>query len=557
MRSESGIEIIVAMFLASSALAQELVWEVTGVQNVSWIGGQVAVVGDIDGDGYDDIANLGGDPSVQGTLAQLFFLSGTDGRILRARSPWPQNAGYMTIAAAGDMDGDAVPDYAGTFVTGQGGWPLIEVRSGKDDSLIWSVQPSANAGIALLGNLDLDADRRPDLVVTAPQETPNGVLYCYTNQGILLRRIDGSSLQLYFVFQSNETLGCIGDFNRDGNDDFLVGGFDGVAMLWGAFVICGRTGNVLARGLHPQPQYLPIGGSVDGCGDLDADGVLDFAVGSAGACCGPLVGYAFSGGTGQPLFSWGGYPGSGVAEIVKSGGLDFDQDGVPDIVVAGPERNTQSNIGRTAVLSGRDGGLLHGVLAPTNCTYASCFSLDVMHSTPNSPFPLFVLPEIEYGYYYIPKWNYSVSQGRVRLFRGKPAGAQLYGSACQGALAKEPRIGMRNLFAQGVRLHLSDAEPGSPAALLVGLSRTSIGGAPLPYSLNPLGFSGCQLFTSIDAWVPVLAGTTGTSRGYAFFDIPNPLATGTPWVTLYGQWVSLGLGAAAPGALSAAMQWQH
>ena len=101
---------------------------------------------------------------------------------------------------------------------------------------------------------------------------------------------------------------------------------------------------------------------------------------------------------------------------------------------------------------------------------------------------------------------------------------------------------MRNLFAQGVRLHLSDAEPGSSAALLVGLSRTSIGGAPLPYSLTPLGFSGCQLLTSLDAWVPVLIGTTGTSRGYAYFDIHNPLATGTPWVTLYGQWVSLGFG---------------
>ena len=42
-------------FLSGHAAAQELVWERTGVVDTSAISGMVIVLGDVDGDGFDDV----------------------------------------------------------------------------------------------------------------------------------------------------------------------------------------------------------------------------------------------------------------------------------------------------------------------------------------------------------------------------------------------------------------------------------------------------------------------------------------------------------------------
>ncbi len=82
-------------------------------------------------------------------------------------------------------------------------------------------------------------------------------------------------------------------------------------------------------------------------------------------------------------------------------------------------------------------------------------------------------------------------------------------------------------------------------------------GVPLPFSVSSLGFTGCNLYTSIEVSPAVATGTTGINNGYAFFHIPFPLATGTPQVTLNGQWLVVGTGASAPGALSGGLSWPH
>ncbi|MEC4688677.1 MAG: hypothetical protein VST64_10290, partial [Nitrospirota bacterium] len=85
------------------------------------------------------------------------------------------------------------------------------------------------------------------------------------------------------------------------------------------------------------------------------------------------------------------------------------------------------------------------------------------------------------------------TNGRLRVYRGSPGGVQGFGTSCRGSLPRAPKIGMRDLGAKGARITVYDANPGSPALLLAGVSRESFGAIKLPLSLDPFGFPGCKL----------------------------------------------------------------
>ncbi len=330
-------------------------------------------------------------------------------------------------------------------------------------------------------------------------------------------------------------------------DDYVLGGVDFVAGLGAAIVLSGRDGSVLHIG-RSQSWQEPIGWTTVGVGDMDGDGVPDFAGGSI-PTSGGLV-QVFSGRTGQTIRAWQGN-GHGYA---LGGGVDIDRDGVPDIVTSAARSGYR---GAIVVLSGRDGSTIHEVIEPVSGSGLGRF-LAVGGPQPGSPFPVFAVIEHDYSRYNTACGNV-LPLGRVRMFRGTPAGASVYGSACQGTLPTIPRIGMRQLGSIGVRLHLHDAEPGSSAVLLLGLSRTQLGnGTPLPVRLDALGFPGCSLHTSVDMFLTVPVGAAGLARGYAFVDLMLPLATpGNETLVLHGQWLALGSGASAPGALSEPMRWLH
>ena len=98
--------------------------------------------------------------------------------------------------------------------------------------------------------------------------------------------------------------------------------------------------------------------------------------------------------------------------------------------------------------------------------------------------------------------------------------------------------------------------PCGSALLLLGFSSTSWAGNALPMSLGFAGFTGCSLYTSIQGYPAVVAGTADLNPGYAHFDIPVAL-NGPLQVTLCGQWMVLGSGPSFPGALSGGLSWQH
>lgn len=553
---------LVLALLGPAVRSQDVVWERVGVANEHNLRGHIAVLGDLNGDRHHDllaIVRVWDRPAGKWQDTELWFFSGKDGSTLRKRGMFAPGRPYEEIAAAGDADGDGVPDYAATVrdpFTGQ--LPLIEVRSGKDDALIWSISgPPGVYGLgALLGDADFDGDGRPDLAVTAPQDGPYGAVYVYRHGGTQLYRLPGT-VALQFRFQGSGVLGRLGDFDGDGADDYVVGALDGVTGLGAAAVLSGPTGQVLVKALGPPNENL--GSAVDGAGDMDGDGVLDFVASSSGTFnVGAAV--AFSGRTGQPIHTWRGTRGGSGFGTSIAGDVDLDQDGVPDVVVGAPDlylpaTNTEGSV---FAFSGRDGALLHridfqGPFSKSGLGYW----LDVVPPSPASPFAMLALTEPSYGPYNSTIGIGVIERGRIRLFHGSPSGVEVYGPSCSGTLPSPPRVGMRDEQGRAARVHLSGAPSGTQAFLLLGLSRQTFLGQPLPLSLAGYGLPGCDLFTSIEAFIPVTAGTGGIGAGYGFVDIPLTLVPpAQATLTLRGQWLVLpqhGVG----GALSAPIQWQH
>jgi hypothetical protein len=532
--------------LTEAVAAQEVLWQREGVVDQTQLGGPVAVLGDLDGDRFDDVANLAFSNMVSPpeNRSQVWFLSGKDGSTLRVRRGYAGNVRFWNVARAGDVDGDGLSDYA-VAIDDQSGSLVarVEVCSGRDDRILWSVTAPFGIlfGLALAGDLDLDGDRRPDLLVAAPREGTGGALYAYDNKGCLLYKATGS----WPGITIGRSVAKVGDVDGDRHDDFVTGGSE--PGLRGALTLMsGARGSVLRTALSAHIGD-DIGHSVACCGDLDADGVPDF-VGGGGNTSNELTVQAFSGATAQPI-----WVATGTFGWALAGGADIDLDGVGDVVAGAPGELVQVSpqaAGAVHVLSGRDSARMLRFVGKPVANDGKGFHVAAFAPQPASPFAGYVAT----GPFWLAGGGGTLPwQGRMYMVRGNPLGVAGFGTACPGGsdTGSAPRIGLRDLGSAGVRIHLSGAPPAAPAFLLLGLSRTSWAGTPLPLRLDPFGFGGCELYTSIDALVPATTGTVGNDRGYAFVDVPLPLRGLPRAVVLHGQWV------VCPGGLSAALQWTH
>lgn len=128
----------------------------------------LAVVGDLDGDGCDDFI-VGAFEYVSGLhLGAVVLMSGKTGTPLRVH--WGLQPGDLLnrdVRAAGDVDGDSVMDYA----AGNYGSPIgrVLIWSGATGNLIrqWVATDPRYLGGRFLAGPDVDLDGRSDILVMA------------------------------------------------------------------------------------------------------------------------------------------------------------------------------------------------------------------------------------------------------------------------------------------------------------------------------------------------------------------------------------------------------
>jgi FG-GAP-like repeat/FG-GAP repeat len=190
-------------------------------------GEALASIGDTDNDTYPDI--LVGLPGIDtgGTdVGSARLISGRLFTVLQTLNGTSANDNFGTsLCSIGDINGDNRPD----FVVGSRYGNYARVYSGANGTTIRTHTGSASSdmmGQSVAGPGDLDGDGKPDVLVGAFFPPPFGHLI---NAGYV-RAFSGSNGNVLFT-RSGSTNGDyygssvagIGDNNRDGVPDFLIG----------------------------------------------------------------------------------------------------------------------------------------------------------------------------------------------------------------------------------------------------------------------------------------------------------------------------------------------
>jgi hypothetical protein len=246
---------------AHSGASGAMLWQRAGSQLDVAFGYVLARAGDLDGDGLRDVIACGFDPSATPS-GYVEALSGASGAPIWSASGSPGDGFGSTAATLGDVDGDGVDDVAvgaprfgPTAPVPRG---AVHVLSGVDGSTIRVVEGAFldGIGLALAGPGDVDGDGRAD-VATAGSQTPTGVRLYSAFSGDLIRTLPAAG----FLGR----LGAAGDVDGDGTPDVLAPTFDGAVN-----VLSGADGSRLRSLFLHQPRAdvftLSLGGDLDGDG---------------------------------------------------------------------------------------------------------------------------------------------------------------------------------------------------------------------------------------------------------------------------------------------------
>jgi hypothetical protein len=348
---------------AAGANAQTILHVFEGTQSQQRFS-ECAGAGDVDGDGTTDVI-VGGPGYFPEEIARVFsgrtgaVLHALTGQPTTSFGRSVAGLGDLDGDGLGEFAVGA-PDDSATMIA-QG---LVRVYRGADASVLYTLSGSAQAdrlGSSMAEVGDLNGDGHADLLVGIPESDLAG-----HNSGSvrLYSGVDGAVLMTFFGTGAQDLFGYAvafaGDVNADGTPDVIIGApqLAATGVPKGYAVVCSGTDGAIIYTLHGDEYQDRFGAGVGCVGDVDGDGHDDFGVGAPhNNSNGPNSGSVriYSGSTGTSLYLIGG-PGPDAELSEVTGRVDFDRDGRPDVIVGAPR--FELGRGRVQVVRGFDGGLL-------------------------------------------------------------------------------------------------------------------------------------------------------------------------------------------------------
>ncbi|KAA0991213.1 FG-GAP-like repeat-containing protein [Dyadobacter aurulentus] len=361
-----------------------------GNKPLAQMGWSIANVGDVNGDGYDDIgiATDGYDNGQTGEGAVFIYHGAHTGL-----NPQPivkiegnqEHARMGNIASAGDVNGDGYGDIIiGVPLYGANNAGAAFIYHGSAQGIINTIkaklegqqEEDGNFGNSVACAGDINGDGYSDVIVGAPgldveqQHSDEGIAFVYHGSGNgitnnAITKINGSSNG----FNMGAVAG-LGDVNGDGFGDVAVGSpfYSEVEAYEGAIMVhYGSALGVKANYdlvLQSGKAECRLGGNVSRAGDINGDGYMDLVAGATHYTSGQLtegalyVYYGSQGGiTTVPKIIESNVAYGYFGSCVASGG-DVDGDGYSDILVGSlGYSNGQPNEGAAYIYQGSESGL--------------------------------------------------------------------------------------------------------------------------------------------------------------------------------------------------------
>jgi hypothetical protein len=262
-------------------------------EGTSDFGISVAGVGDLNGDGYSDIAAGAIEGSCGGGAGCVFVFFGSADGVGGGADTILSNDAILfgrSLGASGDVDADG---YADLFVGAAGaaflyrGGPGQRLDTAHDAMLSDGMMPSA-FGHIVEGAGDVNGDRFDDLLVASYDGSASSgrVRLFLGGSGAFDTSADGTLAGVAAEDSFGASAAAAGDVNRDGYSDIIVGAQadDTAAQDAGrAYIFFGGAGDTFNVGVDaPVPGNIAgdyFGQAVATAGDVNGDGTDDFIVG--------------------------------------------------------------------------------------------------------------------------------------------------------------------------------------------------------------------------------------------------------------------------------------
>lgn len=379
--------------VAHSGATGALLLDVFGPSRGARFGWSIAGVGDIDGDRIPDFAVGAPFESLAGFEAGAVAVhSGADGRRLWRRLGEPGNGTPQgsfptqfgsrlgtSIVAIDDLNGDRIAEIAvgapsSMLEPTRSRLPQVWILDGRTGAILVRAFGEGEFGQSLAVVPDLDGDGRRDLAVGAPAADTRAyagagsitVLMPRTQPapGLAIRlRIDGRETGAYL----GRTIASVGDIDGDGMPELLCHGGpqDAPQRQHPARVeLRSLRDGSLVRDHGSRPGSTRFGRALTGLGDLDGDGVSEYAIGADGSFDSAGSIETYDGATGSLRTRYMGATGERLGYALASIG-DLVGDGRRELLAGAVLDSRRDPLaGRALVLTYAPEGSIRGIGAP-------------------------------------------------------------------------------------------------------------------------------------------------------------------------------------------------